>query len=309
LHAAFTASSSALLLASLALAGGTRAYAQAGSACADQRLRVEGSLASRWLEPVVRLCESLDAMQDVDPAADLRIVAAGEDVIVEVSLRDGRSTLRRVRAISDLALTVEALVTVPPIPAPEVAAPVEVTPVARRETPNPAARRFNLEAGVGAMGRIAGAPTYLSIGVSAYAGIRTGPWLLAVAARYDGYQTVDDDKPRDFEMTTAGAGFTLLRELLRVEKGVLEAGLTSWLLGETQAYTPDDVELAFSSIDMRLGVLTRWVLGNGPLRYYVSFDTELSPSRVHHPLRVSAGLPTLPAWSTGLGLGVAWDPQ
>ncbi|HEY6879037.1 MAG TPA: hypothetical protein VI299_13515, partial [Polyangiales bacterium] len=254
-----------LVLASVALAT-ARAYAQPGSACADSRLRVEGSLSARWLEPVVQLCESLASMRDVDPSAALRVVAAGDDVIIEVSLHDGRSTLRRVHVPSELALTVEALVTVPPeAPPTEVRAPLTVVRRTQDAVPAPPSRRFSLEVGAGVMVRIAGGPIYPSIGAAAYAGIRTGPWLLALAARYDGFQTVNDDRPRDFEMTTAGGGFTLLRELLSVERGVLEAGVSTWLLGETQAYTPNEVELTFATIDTRLGAIVRWVVGVRPL--------------------------------------------
>lgn len=303
-----------LVLGVTLASGPAHANAQPGTACADDRLRVEGSLAVRWLEPVVALCESWGSLPDVDPSARLRVVAADDDVIVEVTLRDGRSTLRRVRVPGDLPQTVEALVAIPPvIPGIEQAAPVAaapapaVTPVA---VPDAApAGRMTLELGASVVARVTGPTQYVSIGASGYAGLRTGPWLLALTGRYDGYQTVTDDRPRDFEMTTLGGGFSLMRELAAFEHSAFELGLTTWLLGETQAYTPDDVELAYSSFDVRLGATTRWVLGDRPLRYFVGFDAELSPARMRHELRVEPGLPALPGWSVGLAIGVAWDPQ
>jgi hypothetical protein len=227
-----------------------------------------------------------------------------------------------VHAPSDLSLTVEALVAVPPtLPvagaATESAAPspgAPARPTFRLDSdlalpPARPARRIGLEVGGALVGRVAGSPTYLSLGVMGYAGLRTGPWLLALTARWDGYQTVVDDRPRDFEMTTAGGGFLLLRELVRGEHSRLEAGVTTWLLGETQAYTPEREELAGSSVDVTVGALTRLVFGPEPLRYFASLDGELSPGRLRHQLHVSDALPTLPGFSVGLGFGVAWEAQ
>jgi hypothetical protein len=303
-----------VLLISMTLAI-ARAQAQSGTACADPRLRVEGAFHVRWLEPMVHLCETLSAMREVDPSAQLRLVAAGHDVIVEVTLADGRSTLRRVRAPSDLSQTVEALIALPPEPLPERASPPRVTapPVGLRfhehPHPSPMRRRFDLELGVEVVGRAAGPTHYASVGVTGYAGLRSGPWLLALNGRFDGYRALLDDRPRDFEMTSAGGGFTLLRELAVFERGTFEAGLASWLLGETQAYTPKTVELTFSSFDLRVSALARWLFGRAPFRPFFSLEAELSPSRVRHSLHLNEDLPALASWSAGLAIGIAWEAR
>ncbi|MDB4971791.1 MAG: hypothetical protein JWN48_132 [Myxococcaceae bacterium] len=312
-----------LLSAGVTLAAGrSSAEAQPGSACTEQRLRVEGSLSPQWFVPVVQLCETLGTMANIDRSAQLRVVAAGDDVIVEATLGDGRSTLRRVHAPADLSLTVEALVAVPPPLETETTASTPASapsePVARPAfhldpelalAPARPARRVSLEVGGAVVGRVAGSATYLSIGLLGYAGLRTGPWLLALMARWDGYQTVVDERPREFEMTTVGGGFSLLRELLRSEHTTLEGGVNTWLLGETQAYTPQTVELAGSSVDVRVGAVARLLFGPGHLRYLASVDAELSPGRLRHELHVAEALPTLPGWSLGLGVGVAWEAQ
>ena len=316
------------------VAGQGVAHAQTGTACTEQRLRIEGSLAPQWLEPVVRLCEALSAMEDVDPSAQLRVVGAGDDVIVEVTLQDGRSTLRRVHTPRELPLTVEALVAVPPLAVPPLArtsegvlpratpvpphdsdgrtalGDVSPAPVVVARTPEARtapARRMTLELGANLVGRIEGNPIYLSLGVTAYAGIRSGPWLLALTARWDGYQTVLDERPDDFEMTTAGGGFQVLRRLLAARKVALEGGLTAWMVGETQAFEHGLAERAGSIIDVRLGALTRAVFGSGPLRWTANVDSELSPARLQRELHVMHGLPKLPQWSVGVGGGVAWE--
>jgi hypothetical protein len=310
-----------LLGASFTLvAGPGAASAQPGSACAEQRLRVEGTLSPQWLEPVVKLCESLGALADVDRSAELRVVGAGDDVIVEVTLGDGRSTLRRVRVPSDLPLTVEALVTVlPPSPAsahddPQPApAPIvpqhAVAPLPKHSEPaqGTPAPRVEIELGGGAQGRVSGRPGYVSLGASGYAGLRVGVWLLALTARWDGFQTVLDERPKYFEMTTAGGGCLLLRRLIERPGVALEGGLSTWMLGETQAYEEGEAERAGSVVDVRIGLLARVLFGSGPLRLTTSLDGELSPTRLTRPQRIAPGLPTLPSWSLGLGAGIAWE--
>ena len=310
------------------VAGQAVAHAQTGTACAEQRLRIEGSLAPQWLEPVVKLCEALSAMEDVDPAAQLRVVGAGDDVIVEVTLQDGRSTLRRVHTPRELPLTVEALVAVPPspdrppggvlrTPAPQPAAPSPASdtmpggsvaqgpePQAARVKPT---RRITLEVGTNLVGRIAGSPLYLSVGLTAYAGLRRGPWQLALTARWDGYQVVLDRPPDDFAMTSAGGGFQVLHRLLAAQGVTLEGGLTAWMLGETQAFERGQSERAGSIIDVRFGALTRALFGSGPLRWTANLDGELSPARLQRELHIARGLPKLPQWSVGVGGGIAWD--
>ena len=73
--------------------GGARAQAQTAvaRACSDGRLVVDGSLSEPWPGAVAQLCESLADIPDLDPDVAIRIVAAGDDVIVEASLPDGRT--------------------------------------------------------------------------------------------------------------------------------------------------------------------------------------------------------------------------
>ncbi|MDB4986078.1 MAG: hypothetical protein JWN04_1256 [Myxococcaceae bacterium] len=313
---------SLLLASGVSLAAArTTAHAQPGSACAEQRLRVEGTLAPQWFSPVVKLCEALATMADVDPSAQLRVVGAGDDVIVEVTLGDGRSTLRRVRVPNDLPLTVEALVAIPPaLPSEATSKPLPPAepPARARIAPQPRdlptvtlvpapARRIALEVGGSLVGRMAGNPIYLSIGLTGYVGLRTGLWLLALTARWDGFQTVMDERPKYFEMTTAGGGFQVLRTALKRPGFALEGGLTAWLLGETQAFEEGPGERAGSIIDTRLGLLTRMLMGTGSLRWTASLDGELSPARVQRDLHIAQGLPILPEWSLGFGAGVAWE--
>jgi hypothetical protein len=116
-----------------------------------------------------------------------------------------------------------------------------------------------------------------------------------------------DERPPYFEMTTAGGGFLLLRRLVAKRGVSLEGGVTTWLLGETQAFEEGAAERAGSVVDARIGLLTRLLFGGGPLRWTASLDGELSPARLQRAQRIDPGLPTLPAWSLGLGAGFSWE--
>lgn len=123
-----------------ALLFGASSAAAAQPACADPGVSVEGSLSPDWADALAATCASLGSLGDVDPAARLVVVPAGEGVIVEVALRDGRRTLRRVRHPEDLSLTIAALMTVPVAPerpAPPATEPPAIEPSAPPSSSSP----------------------------------------------------------------------------------------------------------------------------------------------------------------------------
>lgn len=58
--------------------------------------RAHRSLEPAWARAVLSLCEELDTLPDLDPSVVVRIIASRPDVILEASLPDGRTALRRV---------------------------------------------------------------------------------------------------------------------------------------------------------------------------------------------------------------------
>src|SRR6266545_346693 len=95
-----------------------RVRALAGpSVCSDARVEIAAPLSPPWNERVLRMCEELAEMRDVDPSARLRLVPAGQDLLVEAVLEDGRTAQRQVHLTESLMLTVEALVLIPVVPA------------------------------------------------------------------------------------------------------------------------------------------------------------------------------------------------
>ncbi len=294
--------------------GARPARALAG-ACVDPRVRLEGEIDSKWIEPIVRVCEDLAKMPGVDSAARLRIIASGDQIIVIVTLEDGRTAVRRLQAGADLRTTVEALMTVPPSPKPEVEAPPVAIPEPPRTTlpaqePASAAAApatTTMEIGVAVSGRLANRPTYLSLGSSAYAGLRVGRWLVGVSARWDAVQRPARRSTLEgLAMDSFGTGFLVAGRVAGSNAVALDVGATTLLLVESQSHVKDGDDRAGSATDVRLGVVGRVHLGPRALRFTVAVDAEISPSRTRRTIRIDEALPPLPAWSIGLGLGATW---
>lgn len=303
-----------------------------GTVCEDPRVRIQGRPDGRWLEPIVRACEELRTMPDADANARVRILPAGSDLIVEVSLKDGRSTLRRVQDPSRLRTTLEALLTVPaPLPEPltQDSPSAEATPRhpvepshtqplvnelsdERTSVPSkPAPPSFGVEIGAAVGGRLA-ARQYYSLAPAGFAQLRARDWLFGMSVRWDVVQWKSDVAVSNFEMDTLGAGLSLARRF-RPSFGPIDLGLSPRLVAETQSFqgkpgasAAEQDEQADTQTDVRLGAFARAAFGNAPLRLFVELDGELSPGRLRRDIRIHPSLPPLPSWSAGIGVGVTW---
>ena len=255
-------------------------------------------------------------MPDSDATARVRIIPAAHDLIVEVVLKDGRSTLRRVQEPAALKSTLEALLTVPPAPlhveptVPLAPSPLPIVnelpsdralPVAHSQAPT-----FGVEAGGGVGGRIAGGQAYLSVAAGGFAQLRAGDWLFGMSARWDVFQTKSDVAVDSFEMETVGAGISVGRRF-RAGFGDVDLGVSPRLVAETQSFfrTKSD-EVADTQTDVRLAGFARAVFGHSALRLFAEADAELSPGRIRRNIRIDPALPPLPAWSAGVAVGVVW---
>ena len=280
----------------------------AGSVCADPRVSIAGALDTVWLEAVVSLCEDLGSIPDIDPQVRLRVIPAGTDVIVEASLPDGRTTLRRVRKPRDLRLTAEALATVPPaatLSKVDASAP----PSSPDHEPAARSRPIGFELGAAALVRASAAPTYVSAGTAGYVGVRPGNWMLGVHARWEILEQLTSHPPRGYEMDSAGAGFFVARRLELSPAVRADVGGAATLLVEAQSFETSAGEVSGSSTDVRLGLFTRFLFGTSAWRWTLALDGELSPPRLRRALRVDPVAPQLPTWSAGLAIGASWgDP-
>lgn len=291
-------------------------HVAAAETCTDPRISVQGELDPRWLAPVIDLCETLRALPDLDPEAKLRLVPRGPDIVVEVRLADGRVALRRVGSPEELRGTVEALMTILPSPPtePPRSQGAQVEPEAARATGAASEQMQRGQVAIAfewatvAAGRVAGNPTYLSVGPAGHVGLRAGEWLLALSLRWDAHQIVADSPERTFEMDTVAAGFGVSRRLVGMSSFRLDLGPDVLLVNEAQSVESAEGEQAGSEADLRVGVVLRSWFGTPSLRFVTQLDAEVSPTRLRRDIRMDASLPTLPAWSAGVGVGLGWAP-
>jgi hypothetical protein len=287
------------------------------AACPDVQLRIDAPVDSAWREAIDHLCADLESLRDRDTSAGVRVRTDGGQGVVTVSLLDGRVTERRVRSPADLRATVEALITLPPTPSEEPArvpsplpiAPTQLQPsVVTTTTPkHEPVSATAIEVGAAVVGRLARSPTYVSTGASAYAGMHSESWLLALSIRWLPIENVLGHSPPGFEMDSAGAGFIAAR---RFDKNPsFDVGATAWVVELTQSYGPNANETSRSHTELHLGLLARVLLGSGPWRESIALDAEVAPGRFRQDTRLDPVLPTLPTWSLGLALGATWEDQ
>lgn len=288
-------------------------HAQLRSRC-EQQVHVDGTLPAHWSRALPALCARLQAMPDADRQAKLVLRPAGRDLLLIVMLGDGRVAERWLAHPRELMTTVEAVIAVPPSLIREP--PVSIHTAAPADDPTPAAApimpsrpipQAQFELGAGLMTRADGRPASLSLGLQGYAALHVAWLTIALAARWDGYQTVLRQRPHQFEMSTEGGGLWALAQLLERPAVRLDAGLTFWVLDIMQTTGEGAEERGGNASDVRAGGMVRARFGRGPYRPSAGIDFELSPRRLRDDLRLDRALPTLPAWSLGLTVGVAWQ--
>ncbi|AKU94877.1 hypothetical protein AKJ09_01541 [Labilithrix luteola] len=286
--------------------------------CTKARVRIEGQPDERWSLAIASACRRLTTATDRDPTAAVHLIPSESDLLVEVTLADGRSTIRRLRETAALEPTLDALVLLPPesnelrakgsAAARPVAAPesetLESPETAPRSAPLRTAVDFGVELGAGVVGRTAGAQGYLSVGPEFQAFVRAERWLFGLTARWDVNQW-KEGAASGFEMETVGVGVGVGRRF-----GIggldLDLGLSPRLVSETQTFESDGAENTASATDVRFGGFARLGLGRSKLRFALTLDGELSPSRIRRSIALDPALPSLPSWSAGLGIAVTW---
>ncbi len=288
--------------------------------CEGRQVTAEGHLDEEWIARLSDVCRDLSARADLDPTAKVSVIPADPGVVVDVSLADGRRTLRRVLRPSDLGMTIEALLALPtPEPTKTMKAP---EPPDRRPNtteggvPSPAKKTIAtqsptvaLELSLEMVGRAGGSQGYLGFGPVLHAAVRIGAWAVGIQGRWDAYERVTTGKYPGFEMDGLGVSFLVARTMVALPVFHLDLGLRAGFLSESQSYEATKEEEAGTVADARVGTLLRARIGEGPWRWLISTDAELSPLRLHRTRRIDAGLPALPSWGFGLGTGVEWSGQ
>ncbi len=295
----------------------SRGVAQASTParCIDARVHVEGVIPGAWGAALERACEDLAAQSDRDPGVVIRVFGKGNGVTVEAASADGRVAQRDLASPDELAITFEALGRIPkPAQALSEARPAVPASTGRRKDSagSDSAPESNLTVGpvgvgvgVTAMGRV-NLPGYAAVGGEMWAEIQLSNWLFGLDARWDAFVVPFDKTLPGFEMDSLGAGFLVGRRASLSPFVTLDGGVTANLIVDTQSVQATDGEHSGQQADVRFGALARAHLGRAPLRWALSTELEVSPSRLRRHAQIDEELPVLPSVGLGLGLGAAW---
>ncbi|GEM_PF-2382047 len=279
-----------------------------GVLCDDPGVRVQGQISELWAGPIGAACEAVLTLKDRDLDARVKLVAASTDIlVVEVALKDGRTAVRHLKDPEALQPTLEALLTLPPLPASDGPAPSAAPAAGGNDLPMSGDYGVSFEAGAAVSGRAAGSSTYLSLAPMVFAELRLGPWIVGIDARWELLEWRPQGREPRVEMDTIGLGINVAR---RFDLGFmqLDTGFAPRLVLEIQSLPGGGDELTGTAFDLRLGALVRGVFAAGSIRPFVALDVELSPTRMRRSRRALDGFPVLPAFSAGLGVGLMWGP-
>jgi hypothetical protein len=281
--------------------------------CGGPLLVVDDTVGLEWAPAVQAARARVRKNDDLDRCAALRIDRAEDGLRIRVTTADGRAALRKISAPERLVPTLEALLVLPPLATtPSAPDPYEPPDEAtggppERAPPEAPGRAAHLEVGVGAIGRVAGAPLYGGGGFASFAQLAMDRWLVGVTARWE---AIDDTlalpSPSGFNMQTFEVGVGIGRRAIIGPLG-LDAVLGPEVIVENQEAEGPADGLGGTASDVRVDLLLRMsVPQSGRTRFYTSADADVSPSRLRRTKQLDSGLPALPAWSTGVQLGVVW---
>ncbi|HTQ04756.1 MAG TPA: hypothetical protein VMI54_12910 [Polyangiaceae bacterium] len=289
------------------------AAAESAEPCSGPSIHLELDSEPEWAAEIPALRARLRELEHVDGCARVVIRSAENGVSVDVT-SGGRSASRLLTDPAELVRTVEALVVLPP----EIAARARVD--ASEVPPNepapapPAPVPSRMELGGGGSLRLGGSPLMVGGGVAAFADLADDGWLFGVDARWefaDGF--VSAPAPNGFDMDSGAVGVGVGR---RVQAGSVAADL---LVGPTVVFESEEAfgpvagpsdGIDASALDARIDATVR---ASGPassrVRLYAAGDLEVSPRRALHKKELDPNLPPLPAWTSGLSLGVIWGTR
>src|ERR1019366_389612 len=174
--------------AAIAIALAGRPVRAEPRACEDGRVDVHGAPSLRWSAAIGRACEELASLTDSDRSARVIVMPVDDDLILEATLADGRSTLRRIKSPGALASALRALFELPietaapapasapaPAPAPAPASASASAPASASasasttETAAEPSPKLGFDLGGSAATRLAGPGPYYSVGLSGFA--------------------------------------------------------------------------------------------------------------------------------------------
>jgi len=287
---------------------------RAEEVCSGPELHLITPEGDAWRDAAEQLGKRLRAAGELDRCARVTGRPDGSGVLLEITTSDGRTASRHVDDVAELLRTCEALLVLPTAPTPaSKAEPSEQLgrDSAREPSPiPPAPSPRHVEVGVGGAVRVGGGPLYVGGGAAAFALFAQGAWLLSASARWDAIEAIATEPvPMDFYMQSEAVGVSFGRRFL------FSSVQVDGLVGPNivlESQDADDVDsnrdVHGASADFRLGLALR-VSGprSSSIHAFATADFEASPARLRASKSLDRILPTLPAWSSGLAVGVAWS--
>jgi hypothetical protein len=298
-------------LALAALASAASSAGATADSCLAPKVSIEVPPGAQWQTATAELAEHLRSLRDLDKCARVSVRPHGSGVLLEITTSDGRDAARQVSDVAELLRTAEALLVLPPQPAPveSKASPLETPPAEPRPASSTAAS-IHVDLGVGGSLRFGGGPLFGGGGVAGFAAFAIDRWLLNVSGRWDIADAYfAQPTPMDFEMQSTSVGVSAGRRL-ELGSANFDALIGPNVVLESQDADDGDREVHGAAADFRLAVALR-VSGprSSSVRAFATSDFEGSPARIRSQKYLDRALPQLPWWSSGLAVGVLWGAR
>jgi hypothetical protein len=200
---------------------------------------------------------------------------------------------------------VEALVVLPPV----IESEAELPPKEVVAKPAPPPDPTHVEIAAAAEMRVGG-NVYAGGGPSLMADVVVDHYLVGISGRWDVAEDyVSEPTASGFSMESGAIGVVLGRRIDR-GWGSLDGMVAANVVVESEEGSGTPNEIGGETADVRAGLAARLSLGRRSIvRPYLLLDVDGSPSRLRKPRQLDPGLPILPAWSTGLAVGIMWGLQ
>ncbi len=271
------------------------------SDCAGAELELDAETAAAHPGLHSRLAPRLVG---ADPCARVRVVTAGGTLVVVVTLRDGRTALRKAADEEEVVDAVDALVTLPTAPvvtsgttsSPPAPSSSSVTPPrhGRVATLPSTTERTRLEIGAAATMSLVGPPGFAEFGVLGLAQLHVTPYLFGIVVHFNPV-----GEPLDNNSMSARAMFGRRMHLAGLELDLL-GGIGLWAMNIRGGLD----EASPRRLHPRLVVSGRLSQDvDGPVRGYLAVDFA-----VGWPSGAGASV-AFPSSSATLALGLAWRGQ
>ncbi|MBI5532115.1 MAG: hypothetical protein HY898_05350 [Deltaproteobacteria bacterium] len=239
---------------------------------------------------------------EASDCGSIEVIVDGERAVVRFRTIDGRTAEREIGSPAELVPAVQALLVAGPVRPAEDGQ--DLSKVTVRPGVGTAATGSSMHALVGALAtaRIAAPGGYVSSGGSVFASVATSRWELGVVGDWDPiYGRVSGAVPSEFEMTSFGmAGQFAIRQPTRGPT-LLFGGRAG--IGGVSQQSNDVVN--GQRTEAHLGALAGAVMPAAWMaRFRVTILGEVVPGRVGRERTLGPGLPILPWWSVGLGVGM-----